>query len=198
MPKTATHKISPLVEKNFKKDLTPLARFDKVKMYQTGTERREVKRNRMATTNAQLKETRVTQKSVFDLSEFDSILLKKMVDLPAKPKTIQEATAMCGNDTQKLLDVIYEGLVEMRINQARQDNSGWKLTNEDGSISDEDYTGNFADEDSIKLINAAVLNLSKINARGKWDSLDIDEKRKLKENVKEFLRKNPQMITAMG
>lgn len=138
--------------------------------------------------------TKRVTKSVFDLTEFDNKQLGKEVVMPKKPKTINEALAFLNNDTQKLLQVIYEGLCTDAVESARSQMEGFKIIDEEGKLG-EDYSGKYADDEKGALINAAVLSLAKIQGYDK--NKTPEEKRALKEKAREFLRKNPAMIESL-
>lgn len=136
------------------------------------------------------------QKTVFDLKEFDNVKLVKSVDAPQKPQSLKEASEMLNNDTDKLLNIIYAGLVEDAREKAKDSMDGFKVYDEDKDEKDfEPYAGSFADEEKGKLINAAVLSLAKMQGYEKGKS--PDEKRALKEKAREFLRSNPAMLASI-
>jgi hypothetical protein len=140
--------------------------------------------------------TKTVQRTVFDLTTFDDVKLKKEVPLPPKPQSIEEALAAVGNDSSKLLDVIYEGLVGQKMDAEYSDINGFKVVGDDGEIGDE-YKGTYADESKTKLINAAVLTFAKLNAGGSWDTLSKEKKRELKDNAIAFMRSNPAMLASI-
>lgn len=134
--------------------------------------------------------TKTIAMSVFDLASFDDVKLEKDVPVPSKPTTLEEALQACGNDSAKLLDVIHEGLISEALESARGDMSGWTMDDENGKPVP--YTGNYADEKKTKAINAAVLNLAKINGYDK--NIGADAKRAIKDRMKQFLRDNPVIL----
>jgi hypothetical protein len=136
------------------------------------------------------------QNTVFDLTTFDSVVLTKNVPMPVKPTSIEEALVAVENDRDALLKVIYDGLCERAIEQAKQTIEGFLVVGEDGEPG-EQYTGKYADEDKTKLINAAVLTLAKMQAGGGWDTLDKSAKKNLKSGAVEFLRANPAMLVSL-
>lgn len=151
------------------------------------------KENKMTPTNNEVK-TKKVQKTVFDLTEFDNIKLVKEVELPKKPESIKEALEMLENNTEKLLAVIYDGLVSDTTEKAREDMTGFLVVNEEGKPGDS-YSGQFADEAKGELINAAVLSLAKM--QGYEKSLTPEKKRELKDKAREFLRSNPAMLASI-
>lgn len=131
----------------------------------------------------------ITQKTVFDLKLFDDVLLKKRYDAPVPPTSIEEALAMLGNDQKALLKVITDGLASHARETAYNDPTGWMTTDDSGDLTNEPYTGKYADEDAGKKINAVVMSLAKM--RGFEKSLPPAEKNKIKDQVKQNLRDNP-------
>ncbi len=142
----------------------------------------------------QKQDTKRIQKTVFDLKLFDDVLLVKDVPLPKKPESVSEALSMVGNDQSALMDIIYKGLISRTSDEAWEDMSGFKVLGDDGEPG-EDYTGQFADGEKSKLINAAILSLAKM--QGYEKSLAPEKKRALKEKAAEFLRSNPAMLASI-
>lgn len=138
--------------------------------------------------------TSKVQRTVFDLLSFDDLKLVKTVTLPGKPTTLEEALAAVGNDSERLLNVIHEGLVAETKAAAYESIEGFCVTNEDGTAGDA-YVGKFADEEKGKLINNAILSLAKINGYSK--DLGAEKKRELKEKATAFLRDNPAMLASL-
>lgn len=141
--------------------------------------------------------TKKTQKTVFDLSKFDNILLVKEYTVPGKPDSLEAALNAVGNDQGKLLEVIHAGLVAAAGEEAYNDMSGFRVIGEDGEPG-EVYTGKSADESQGKLINGAVLTMAKLQAGGSWESKTPDEKRALKQKAAEFIRSNPAMLSSFA
>jgi hypothetical protein len=139
-------------------------------------------------------ETMKIQKTVFDLTAFAPVLLKKEVPPPEKPQDLESALAAVGNDKEKLLDIIYKGLTSAAREAATNDMSGFKVVNEDGELG-EDYNGKFADEVQGDKINAAILVLAKLQGYDK--SLPPEKKKALKEKAADFLRANPAMLQSI-
>lgn len=135
------------------------------------------------------------QKTVFDLSKFDDVTLVKDVTLPSKPATLADALAAAGNDEEKLLALIHEGLISETKETARNSMEGFLEVAEDGET-ETPYNGKFADEEQGKLINGAVLSIAKMNGYAK--SLTPEKKREIKEKAKKFLRDNPAMLGALA
>lgn len=127
-------------------------------------------------------------RTVFDLTSFDDVKLKKPFPLPEKPATVAEALALVGNDEAQLLDLIYKGVVSKARDAAYASDQGW-VTVEEPS---EAYNGRFADEETGKKIDAAILALAKVNGYSK--DLDKAKKEAIKAEVTGFLRANPGML----
>ena len=132
------------------------------------------------------------QRTVFDLKKFDDVKLIKDVPKPPKPTSLQEALAAVGNDQSKLLTVIYEGLVSEIREKEYANIQGFSFPTDENQPGEE-YSGTFADDTKSALINAAVLSIAKMQGYDK--SMTPDQKDKLKEKAKEFLRSNPAMLS---
>lgn len=139
--------------------------------------------------------TKPVTRTVFDLMSFDNVRLTKVMTLPAKPTSVQEALEAVGNDPAKLLDVIYSGLVTDATNREYEDITGFLVIDDETGKPGEPYTGKFADEEISDKINAAVLALAKIQGYDK--SLPKEKKTELKETARNFLRSNPAMLASI-
>lgn len=137
-------------------------------------------------------ETKETQKTVFDLSKFDNILLKKKFTVPARPSQVSDVLAILGGDTDALMDLLRDGLMKRAQDAAYNSNDGWFATDEDGEITSEPYTGNYASAEKQDMINAAVLTLAKLNGYDK--GLSKEDKKAKKDAARKFLRDNPAML----
>lgn len=155
--------------------------------------------NTMATTQAvpatetSTQATAKVTRTVFDLQAFDDVKLSKTVTLPTKPTTLEEALTACGNDSEKLLDVIHEGLVAETKSAAYDEIEGFNVVSEDGV--ETPYIGKFADDAKGDLINKAILALAKINGYAK--DLAPERKAELKKRATAFLRDNPAMLSSL-
>jgi len=138
--------------------------------------------------------TKTVTTTVFDLDMFDDVKLTKQVAIPPVPQTLEEALAAVGNDTEKLLRVIHEGLTADAVDTAKTTLEGFSIVSEDGTPG-AIYTGNYADEDKGKLINGGILALAKIYGYDK--SLSVEKKRALKAQAVEFMRSNPAMLESL-
>jgi hypothetical protein len=137
------------------------------------------------------------QRTVFDLSTFDNVLLYKFVPAPARPKDIKQALDLVGGRTERLMELIYDGLVADLRKSEYLKIEGFRLPNEetkDGSGGPE-YTGSFADDTKKDLINAAVLNFAKILGYDK--DLSPEKKDSIKEQARDLIRKNPEMVRSI-
>lgn len=138
--------------------------------------------------------TKKVTRTVFDLATFDDVTLQKVVTLPNKPSTLEEALAAVDNDQAKLLDVIHEGLCATVEDAARADLSGFMTIPEAEGEASEVYAGSVATEEQGKLINAAVLTFAKMNGFSK--DLSKEKKRELKDAAKTTLR--PILIASLA
>lgn len=138
--------------------------------------------------------TKKVQKTVFDLGTFANVLLVKEVTLPEKPKNVPDALALFGNDTERLLNIIYEGMTAEATDLAKSQMEGFKIIDEDGEPGEE-YTGKFADETQGDKIRAGILAMAKMQGYNK--DLPKEKKRELKEKAAEFIRSNPAMYQSL-
>jgi hypothetical protein len=135
--------------------------------------------------------TKTTTKTVLDLGSFDKVTLIKNVPLPEKPKTLAEATALVGNNMDRLMELIFQGLSTEAIEKAREDQSNWFVMDGPQKFGAA-YTGSFADEAKTDNINLMILNLAK--AGGYNQDLPLAERNRLKDQAKAFIKANPAMI----
>ena len=133
-------------------------------------------------------------RTVFDLASFDDVKLSKPFNPPSAPTTLEEALAAVGNDTEKLLSVIHEGLISEARQSAYNQIDGFFVVDETG-VTDQPYQGKYADDEKGKLINNAILALAKINGYEK--SLAPEKKKALKDKAVSFLRDNPAMLASL-
>ena len=159
-----------------------------------GLKARRTKKMTPTTTTDKATDKMKVQRTVFDLATFDDVKLIKEVQAPKKPESIQEASEMLGNDTGKLLAVIYDGLMADAREKAYNEISGFCIMEESGEAGVE-YSGKFADEEKGKLINSAVLSIAKMQGYNK--DLTAEKKRTLKDNAMKFLRDNPAMLQSI-
>lgn len=138
----------------------------------------------------------VTRK-VFDLNAFDDVQLSKPFVAPARPTSIEQALAVVGNDAEKLISLVYEGMVSEARESQYNDLAGFLVVGEDGKPTETVYEGKPVTEEQGKLINAAVLNMAKMLSGGAWDTLGKEKKAALKEQAIGFIRSNPAMISSI-
>lgn len=134
------------------------------------------------------------QRTVFDLKTFDDVQLIKYVDSPTRPKDVREAHALVGGNEEKLIDLIYKGLVAELRDAEYEKIDGFKVITEDGKLGD-DYSGKYADDSKKALINAAVLNIAKLQGYNK--DMSADQKKASKAKAMGFIRDNPAMIESI-
>lgn len=148
----------------------------------------------MATTQTTPAPTRKVTMTVFDLQQFDDVKLVQDVTLPAKPATIEDALEAVGNDKGALLQVIYDGLCEKAVEDARKDPSQFHVVDENGDAGDL-YAGSPVSEEKGKAINLSVLNLAK--AMGYDKSLPLEKRKSLKQAAFDALKGNPALIAML-
>lgn len=94
----------------------------------------------------------LVQDSVFDLDAFDEVTLGKEVEFQ-KVTTVDEALELLGNQSEKLLAVINDGLKAEARRVAKNEPTGWHR---------------FIDDDTSKALNGpfegAPADMSKVNA----------------------------------
>ena len=147
-----------------------------------------------ATAPEQPKHSPITR-TVFDLSAFEEVKLSKPFVAPAKPGSVAEALVLVGNDSEKLLNLIYDGLLAEARDVQSQDIAGFVVEDEEGN--ETPYTGKYADDKKTKIINGAVLNTAKMFAGGSWDSLKLDQKKVFKAQVVAMLRATPAALASL-
>lgn len=138
--------------------------------------------------------TRKTTMTVFDLGAFDDVKLVREVELPAKPTSIEEALAAVGNDKAALLAVVYDGLCERVVEEAKKHPETFFVLDGEGDPGDL-YTGSPVSEAKGKAINLSVLNLAK--AMGYDKSLPLEKRNELKKAAFDALRSNPALISML-
>lgn len=138
--------------------------------------------------------TKLVTQTVFDLTSFDDVKLGKLVTLPTKPTTLEEALAAVGNDIEKLMNVIHEGLIADACDAAKTSVDGFQVIGEDGTLGDP-YTGKYADETKGKAINGAILSLAKLFGYSKDAAPEL--KRELKAKALDLIKSNPAMLESI-
>ena len=131
------------------------------------------------------------QRTVLDLDNFQDVtLIKKGTFSPVT--TAQEAMQRLGNDTQRFLAVVNDGLEQDFGNQLIQDtNEPWLVEDEDGKV--DVFTGTPADSAKV---NALVLNLAKSMENYNKD-MTPEEKRAAKAAATETIRTTPRILEGL-
>ena len=147
------------------------------------------------------------QKTVFDLSKFDNIILYKDVEQPKKPADLKEAQQLVGGSTEALLNLIYTGLVAKANEDAQKEMSGFCLPGKDSDGKEVDYpldmknalgdpyTGQFADGEKKTMINAAILSMSKMMGYAKGNDPKVNEA--AQKQAMDIIRANPVMLKSL-
>jgi len=155
----------------------------------------------MATSNVTPGAAETTEKTaspvtrtVLDLGSFAKVQLSKEFVAPPKPGSVEEALAHVGNDSQKLLDLIYAGLEKQARDAQYADINGFFVV-EDDEVTETPYTGTFADGKKLKSINAMVINMAKANVD--WESLDAAGKKAAKQEVIDLIKESPKMLARL-
>jgi hypothetical protein len=127
------------------------------------------------------------QDSVFDLTSFDDVTLYK--EFQYTPVTsAEEALARLGNDTDRLLKVINDGLIAEQKQVERANGEGWIALDDEGKPA-----GPFAGvRANGKAVGALVLTLAK-SIFGFNKDMNKDQKRAAKESAMNFIRSNDQI-----
>lgn len=153
---------------------------------------------------AQAGEVKRIQKTVFDLTKFQNVTLYKDVTTPNKPGSVNDALKLFNNDTEKVLEVFYRGLIAKTMEDAQKPQDG-KLVdfhygqgdypldtkNPLGPV----YDGSYADEDKKALINSAVLSMAKMLGYSQDNS--ADKNAELKAQAMKVIRDNPVMMKSL-
>lgn len=127
------------------------------------------------------------QRSVFDLDNFEDVTLVKEFQ-HQEVESVNEALQRVGNNQEKLLAIINEGLkAEARRNEAKNPD-GWRTFNDEGEPNGQ-FNGTPADS---KAVNALVLTLAK-TVFGYNKDMNADQKRGAKASA-EGMIKNTQAI----
>ncbi len=131
------------------------------------------------------------QKSFFDLDTFTDVTLRKEFAPKPEVTTVAEAAARLGNDTERLMEIINEGLVAEQRREEAANPSGWKVLTEDGTANG-DFTGTPADS---KIVNALRLNLAKTSVAPDlgldWESATKEQKKTILEATTQLIKDTP-------
>lgn len=129
----------------------------------------------------------VVESTIFDLAAFEEVQVGKVIEY-VPVTTIDEALAKLGNDSNKLLAVVNDGLLEEAKKNARKDPSGWHTFDDDDKLNGP-FDGQPAD---MKKVNSLVLTLAK-TVFGFSKDLTKDQKRESKESAKSLIQGNEAM-----
>jgi hypothetical protein len=132
-------------------------------------------------------------RTVLDLASFNEVTIaKEMTFTPVANQ--HEALARLGNNGEKLLAVINEGLraEERRIERTKPE--GWLEMDEDGKVTTKQFSGIPADP---KIVNGMVLMLAKTVYD--YSAVDSPEHRKAsKDRAREFIKNAPVIREALA
>src|SRR5450756_251874 len=142
--------------------------------------------NQMSTTVVTPKSNPITR-TVFDLESFDDVKLTKPFNPPTAPSSVEEALQVCGNDAQKLVGLIYAGMVAEARNTAYDSIEGFVTV-----VGEKPYTGKYADGAAGLKISAAILGLAK--ALGYSKSKTPEQKAAAKAKAADAIRSNPAIL----
>jgi hypothetical protein len=134
------------------------------------------------------------QKTALDLSTFTEVTVGKP-EIKFSPVTnLHEANARLGNNAEKLIDIINEGLRAEEQRIYRNDPSGYMMFDDDGKITDKPFSGVLADK---TIVNSTILNLAKTVFD--YNAVDSPEHRKAaKEKAMEFIKSNEVIRTGLA
>lgn len=122
------------------------------------------------------------QRSIFDLDAFEDVTLVKEFE-HTEAESVQEALQRVGNNNDKLLAIINEGLrAEARRKEATSPD-GWHTFNDEGEING-DFSGTVADP---KAVNALVLTLAK-TVFGYSKEMTPEQKRAAKNSAEAMIK----------
>lgn len=166
----------------------------------TPVPKRDKKEKTMA--NEQTNSTKLVTTEVFDLAEFENVTLGKEIQLPAKPTSFNDVQNLPGMTNERLMNIVYEGLVKEAEEQAIKDKNGWHAFSEDDTLEDELYEGKWADSEKKKAINVMILNFAKSafgfeRGTGK-DPARTKRNNEAKEKAKELIKGNQAMLDAFS
>ena len=134
-----------------------------------------------------------TTKSGIDLNTFEDVKLYKDVPSVAEVASVQDALARLGNDHNKLLTIIRDGLQSEAVAAARGSQEGWKQIDEDGKPTDTQFSGSLANGEDV---NPVVLMFAKLNF-GYDEAKNADEKRAAKQSAKEMIKGMPKVLEGL-
>ena len=155
------------------------------------------------------------QKSGTNLDNLEKISLVKDVPVVAEVASIEEALQRVAGDNSKLLGLITAGLQEQAMEQARKDDNGWKLVDEEtGEKSD--FSGTLVDPAILnpvisqyaKQITPATVTRTvknpetgedeKVQVEIFWDDAQTaDEKRECKAAALAMIKSQPNVVAGL-
>jgi hypothetical protein len=147
----------------------------------------------MGTSTATPSKEIIRQKSVTDLDTFESVTLKKRGNFTPVTST-QEALSRLGNNAEKFLQVINDGLEQEYGSSLINDpNSPWLVEDEEGNFTE--FSGTPADDAKV---NALVLNLAKTTfMEGDWKNSSLEQKRAARKAAVEFIKGNEVIVAKL-
>jgi len=125
--------------------------------------------------------------SVFDLDKMDEVSLIKSTEF-SPATSAQEAMQRLGNDPEKFLAAINEGLLTQAKQSLKNDGTPWTAIDEEGKPVGP-FSGTPANS---KSVNTLVLTLAK-TIFGYTKDASVEEKRASKESALEMIRGNEAM-----
>lgn len=136
------------------------------------------------------------QKSGMSLETFDTVSLYKEVPEVPAVTSVDDALARVGNDGQKLLNLLTEGLQSLAIEEARTAEAGWLAKDENGNPTGTPFSGQLANPDDV---NPVVLQFAKL-MHGYDEATsrkDADGRRKAKEAAIATIKGMPNVMQAL-
>lgn len=137
----------------------------------------------------------IIQSTVTALENLEEVKLGKVVNFN-EVESVEAALAAVGNDSEKLLKVINDGLAAETRRIAREDETGWHSYKEDGTLNGE-YSGKIVDSEKIAQL---VLTFAKMAGFG--PDKTADQKREIKskarDKVKRMLSNDPEMLASVA
>lgn len=143
------------------------------------------------------KETVQIQKTVFNLDTFDYVTVGKQFDF-TPVASWEECLARMGNDANKALQAINDGLRAEAQRVNREDPSGWHSFKEDesgeptGELNGA-FNGAIADD---VLVNNLVLTLAK-TVFGYNKGMTPEQKKAAKDSAREMIKNSEQMRSGL-
>lgn len=124
-------------------------------------------------------------RSVTSLETMEDIELAKHIEF-INVETEQEAIARLGNDREKFLEVINEGLMSLEKTKAKEDDDGWRTLDDKGNLNGP-FEGLMAD---AKKVGAMILTFARFNGYSDKANQGNSKKRKAIRDAATELVKN--------